>query len=127
VLALGASILAVGAAQTSGAGYGPSYGPSYSPPPSPSPKKKPKKSANKVTIKGSSGSYRFSPSSLHAKKGATVHWSWSSDAPHNVTFSKLHKHSSTTSKGSYKLSFSKSGSYSYRCTIHGFTGTIVVR
>ena len=56
-----------------------------------------------------------------------MHWSWSSDAPHNVTFSKPNKHSKTGRKGSYSLSFSKAGTYSYHCTIHGFTGKVVVK
>jgi len=131
-LLIAGGALVVGAAQTGAVTYSPpaSSPPTYSPPSSgtPSPKKgKKKKSSNKVTIKGSGGSYRFSPSSSHIKKGSTVHWSWSSDAPHNVTFSKPNKHSKTGRKGSYSLSFSKAGTYSYHCTIHGFTGKVVVK
>jgi plastocyanin len=81
-----------------------------------------------VTIAGSSiATYHFKPHKLTIHKGKTVHWSWSSNAPHNVTFRKLGKHSKTGRSESFKLRFKKPGTYSYLCTVHGFRGKIVVK
>ena len=80
-----------------------------------------------VHIAGStSATYHFKPKALTVNKGATVHWKWSSNAPHNVTFS-ARKHSATGSSGSYKRTFKKAGTYRYVCTVHGFRGKIVVK
>ncbi len=84
--------------------------------------------APSVGIKGSSlGTYAFKPKKLTVNKGATVNWSWKSNAPHNVTFRKLGKHSKTGAKGSYRLKFKHRGTFRYVCTVHGFTGKIVVK
>ncbi len=81
----------------------------------------------KVTITGdSTTNYAFSPGTVNVKKGGTVHWKWSSNAPHNVTFSKLGQASSDMENGSYKLKFKKAGTYKYECTIHDFKGKVVV-
>lgn len=81
-----------------------------------------------VGIKGSSAAdYSFKPKTLGVGKGSTVHWKWDSNAPHNVTFKQLGKHSATGSSGSFKLKFEEPGTYKYLCTIHGFKGTIVVK
>ncbi|MGH2976287.1 MAG: cupredoxin domain-containing protein [Solirubrobacterales bacterium] len=81
-----------------------------------------------VSIKGNylSG-YSFKPRKITVRKGATVDWSWNSDAAHNVTFRSLGKHSATKAKGSYHLKFRHKGTFRYRCTVHGFTGKIVVK
>jgi len=80
-----------------------------------------------VHIAGSTASsYHFKPKALTVNKGATVHWKWSSNAPHNVTFSAK-KHSATGSSGAYKRTFKKAGNYRYLCTVHGFRGKIVVK
>ena len=129
--ALVAGLIAVA---TSSAQYGP-YGPypnypTYNPPPSsgsPSSGNTSKKKKHSVTIKGSYGSYAFKPHKVTIKKGQSVTWSWNSDAPHNVTFGKK-KHSETAMKvKSYKLTFKKKGTFSYMCTVHGFTGKVVVK
>jgi plastocyanin len=44
-----------------------------------------------------------------------------------VTFRTLHKHSKTRISGTYRLRFTKRGTYRYLCTIHDFTGKIVVK
>jgi plastocyanin len=83
----------------------------------------------KVTIKGSFGAYKFSPKTATIKKGKTVSWSWDSDSEHNVKFGKKldGKHSKTATKVSgFKVTFTKAGTYNYRCTVHGFTGKVVV-
>lgn len=80
-----------------------------------------------VHIAGSSSAtYHFKPKALTVHKGATVHWKWSSNAPHNVTFSAK-KSSATGSSGSYKRTFKKAGTYRYICTVHGFRGKVVVK
>lgn len=84
------------------------------------------KKKHKVTIKGDNiSNYRFAPKKLTIKKGQTVHWSWNSNADHNVTFAK--KHSDTATKVTdFKIKFKKTGTFKYSCTVHGFTGKIVV-
>ena len=77
----------------------------------------------KVTITGTADAdYAFAPNKVHVKKGGKVKWNWSSNAPHNVTFSKLGQASDTSSSGSYSLKFKKAGTYKYECTIHDFKG-----
>ncbi|MBA2522222.1 MAG: cupredoxin domain-containing protein [Solirubrobacterales bacterium] len=80
-----------------------------------------------VGIKGTSpADYRFKPRVLEVGKGATVNWRWDSNAPHNVTFSKLGEHSVTKAAASFKLKFNKAGTYRYVCTVHDFSGKVVV-
>ena len=71
-------------------------------------------------------SYAFDPGKVHVDKCTTVHWSWDSNAPHNVTFKKLDEASDTGDSGSYKLKFKKAGTFKYVCTVHGFKGKVVV-
>jgi plastocyanin len=80
-----------------------------------------------VHIAGSTiSTYHFKPKTVTVHKGATVHWKWSSNALHNVTFSAK-KHSATGNSGSYKRTFKKAGTYRYVCTVHGFRGKVVVK
>jgi plastocyanin len=80
-----------------------------------------------VSIAGKTdATYHFKPKAITVHKGATVHWKWNSNAPHNVTFSAK-KHSKTGSSISYKRTFKKAGTYRYVCTIHGFHGKVVVK
>jgi plastocyanin len=86
------------------------------------------KPAAKVTVKGSNGSYKFKPKKVTIKKGQTVKWSWDSDADHNVTFDVGSKHSKTATKVSnYRRTFKKKGTFTYFCSVHGFTGKVVVQ
>ena len=81
-----------------------------------------------VTIAGSTDrSYHFMPKIVTIGKGQKVHWSWNSNAPHNVTFQKLGKHSKTGASESYSLKFNKPGTYHYLCTIHDFKGKVIVK
>ena len=82
-----------------------------------------------VTIKGSLGLYHFKPKTITITKGQSVHWSWSSDSEHNVTFTKLGgKHSKTAaSVSNFKVTFKKAGTFKYTCTVHGFAGKVVVQ
>ena len=100
----------------------------YPPDPTPAPPPTTTPSKTTVTIKGTTdASYRFSPRTLKVTHGKRVKWSWRSNAPHNVTFRKLHKHSKTVQRGTYRLRFAKRGTYRYLCTVHGFTGKVVVK
>ena len=82
-----------------------------------------------VTIKGNYiDGYRFKPQTITIKKGQTVHWSWNSDSEHNVTFTTPDKHSKTAAKVSdYHIKFKHKGTFEYTCTVHGFTGKVVVK
>jgi plastocyanin len=85
------------------------------------------KGGPKVSITGSSdSSYAFSPATVTVGEGGKVHWTWSSNAPHNVTFKKLGEASADGKSGSFKLKFNEAGTYKYVCTIHGFKGKVVV-
>jgi plastocyanin len=82
-----------------------------------------------VTIKGSLGLYHFKPGTVTIHKGKTVSWSWDSDADHNVKFGKklAGKHSKTKSKiTDFRITFKNVGTFKYKCTVHGFTGKVVV-
>ena len=82
-----------------------------------------------VTIKGSVGLYKFSPKNVTIKKGRKVSWSWNSDSEHNVKFGKKldGRHSKTATKVSdFTIRFKHTGTFKYRCTVHGFTGKVVV-
>jgi plastocyanin len=82
--------------------------------------------ANSATRSVSVKDNFFSPKSLTVSKGSKVKWSWKGRAPHNVTFRTVH--SSTKRSGSYSLKFNRTGTFSYRCTIHpGMTGKIKVK
>lgn len=79
--------------------------------------------ANTVTVNDDF----FRPSKLTVKRGSVVTWKWAGMNVHNVTFTQLHKHSRDQTSGTFRLRFSKKGTYHYLCTIHRFKGTIVVR
>jgi plastocyanin len=76
-----------------------------------------------VTLKDIS----FKKSTVGIAKGGTVTWVWKDgDTPHNVTFA--HKHSGTKKSGTYKMTFARTGTFKYHCTIHpGMDGKIVVK
>ena len=58
-------------------------------------------------------------------------WSWQDGAtPHNVTSAGRTKFRSSATKqsGKYSVTFAKTGTYHYECTIHpGMTGVVVVK
>jgi plastocyanin len=76
-----------------------------------------------VTIKG----YAFQPSHLSIRRGDTVTWLFQDGSiVHNVT-GRGFAHSRTQSHGSFSVRFTRSGSFSYLCTLHTWmTGRIVV-
>ena len=80
-----------------------------------------------VTIKD----FTFSPATLNVKVGTTVTFIQEDSIPHNATGTgsdDVIKSASTMTKGqTYKVTFTKAGTYPYMCSIHPFmTGTVVV-
>jgi plastocyanin len=76
----------------------------------------------------------ITPSTLRVKRGDSVTWIWgdkSLDTMHNVTSYGRSRFRSADTRltGTYRLRFTRPGTYLYRCTIHplAMTGKIVVR
>jgi plastocyanin len=71
---------------------------------------------------------RFHPGNLTIRRGDSVTWRWEDGGEeHNVTGHGFH--SRTMGHGSYTVRFTRTGTFSYRCTIHeseGMRGKIVV-
>ncbi len=71
---------------------------------------------------------RFHPGTLTIRRGDSVEWLWRDGGnEHNVTFHSTH--SRTMTHGSFTVRFTRTGTFSYRCTIHeaeGMRGKIVV-
>jgi plastocyanin len=76
------------------------------------------------------GHYKFTPKTIHVKKGQRVTWKWikGNDDLHNVTFKSFH--SKSLKSGSFSHTFLKKGTYTYICTFHvhshGMRGTVIV-
>ncbi len=84
--------------------------------------------AKAVGITGTStADYTFAPRKVKIRPGARVNWSWQSNSPHNVVFGQLGKESKTGAAGTYRLRFKRPGVFPYICSVHGFTGKVVVR
>lgn len=71
----------------------------------------------------------FSPKNVTISKGTRVTWRWTGDSDHNVKSTGTKKFKSSTLKdtGTHKVTFTKTGTYNYECTLHdGMTGRIKV-
>ena len=74
----------------------------------------------------------FKPATVRIKKGDRVRWTWK-DGPstsHNVRSrgTRRFKGSSTKETGTHTVTFRRSGTHRYVCTIHpGMDGRVVVR
>ncbi len=93
-------------------------------------------------VKGSGGTYQFSPAEVSVQPGDTVRWVQDSDAPHNVQFDSSPKGAKlgaaqsgpylTAAGQTYQLVIDSrfpAGKYAYECTPHGamgMKGTLVV-
>jgi plastocyanin len=79
-----------------------------------------------VTIKN----FAFGPASITLKVGSTVTWTNGDKDQHTVTSQNSAgplRSAIINSGETYKYTFTKTGRYAYRCTIHPFmTGTVVV-
>ena len=70
--------------------------------------------------------YAFSPSSISVRVGDRVTWTNTGMAPHNVTFGSFGSPYSMSHGARYTHTFTKAGTFVYTCTIHGFSGKVVV-
>lgn len=72
-------------------------------------------------------SLKFTPSKVTVAKGATVNFVWKEKVAHNIVVDSTHK-SPTQNKGVWTTSFTKTGTYKYKCTLHpGMNGQITVK
>lgn len=74
--------------------------------------------------------FTFTPKVLTISRGTTVRWLWKDGLAHNVTSrgTRRFRSSTTKSRGSYSVRFTKAGTYRYVCTIHAsMKAKIVVR
>jgi len=73
--------------------------------------------------------YTFTPTNVSIPVGATITWKFEDSVQHNVTASDQSFKSADLSSGqTFAMTFTKSGTFPYTCTIHPYmTGTITVR
>jgi plastocyanin len=75
----------------------------------------------------------FAPASSPVTTGATITWTWRGGNQHNVTFEDGQGSSPTQTSGTHSRTFSGSGTFRYRCTIHssnfttGMVGSVTVQ
>ncbi len=75
----------------------------------------------------------FAPASSPITAGATVTWTWRGANGHNVTFEDGQSSSATQTSGTHNRTFSGTGTFRYRCTIHstdfntGMVGSVSVQ
>lgn len=76
----------------------------------------------------------YTPRKLTVSRGTTVRWSWEDQIiAHTVTSTGSKRFQSSPQKmtGSYKVRFTRAGTYRYHCMVHpnvaAMKGTIVVR
>jgi plastocyanin len=62
----------------------------------------------------------FAPSTVTVKVGDTVEWVWAGGVQHNVNGGDAFK-SKLQSKGDFRHTFDKAGSYAYHCDVHPTT------
>ena len=73
----------------------------------------------------------FSPASVTIAAGGSITWNWQGGQFHDVTSSSFASDPEGVKKaGSYKVTFSTPGSFSYICSVHeatGMRGVVIVR
>jgi plastocyanin len=77
---------------------------------------------------GSGGNYYFSPTPDTVAAGTTVTFQFGS-VTHNVTFTPVANVPAdipASMNTSVQRTFSAAGTYNYTCTIHGFSGVMIV-
>jgi plastocyanin len=76
------------------------------------------------------GGYKFTPKTIHIKKGQTITWKWTAtnDDLHTVTFKGFH--SKAQVHGHFSHTFRTKGTFTYICKFHvkthGMRGTVIV-
>jgi plastocyanin len=78
--------------------------------------------------------YAFNPQSITVNVGTTITWKNLDSVDHTVTTLALDPIGQDSFDSGYILpgdnfqhTFENAGTYNYRCTIHGFTGTVIVQ
>lgn len=75
----------------------------------------------------------FAPASSPIAPGSAVTWTWGGAEGHNVTFEDGQGSSGTQTTGTHNRTFSGTGTFRYRCTIHstdfttGMMGSVSVQ
>ena len=71
----------------------------------------------------------YNPEDVSVASGATVRWIWTDGAPHSVTFTNQQIASSIVKVGGdFQTAMpAAAGTYGYRCTVHSFTGSVMVQ
>jgi plastocyanin len=75
-----------------------------------------------VAIRDSS----FGPSSITIRKGDSITWTNRGSTNHNVTFDSFASDEQMEPGLKYSHTFRSAGTFRYTCTLHGFTGKVVV-
>ncbi len=68
----------------------------------------------------------FSPRTITIPVGDTVTWTNLSGLPHNVMFSSFGSPMYMDRGDQWPHTFSRPGTFSYTCTLHGFSGKVIV-
>jgi plastocyanin len=87
-------------------------GAEITPPPPPPPP--PTSTSNSIAVADNS----YSPNATVLAVGATVTWTWTGAAPHDVLFDDGVK-SLVQRTGTYTRNFTAAGTYNYHCSVHG--------
>ncbi len=77
----------------------------------------------------------FTPKNKRISRRSSIRWKWRGRNVHNVTFTRVPRGASkrgagNRTRGTFRRSFRKRGTYRYVCTIHraeGMRGTVKVR
>ncbi len=81
-----------------------------------------------ATTKVSVGNDFFQPQAIQVTVGSTVTWTWDSNAVvHNVTFPDGSGSGDLGASATFSKTFNSAGTFTYTCTIHGMSGSIVVQ
>jgi plastocyanin len=76
-----------------------------------------------VAIRDSS----FGPKTITIRAGDRITWTNTGSNNHNVTFDAFASEEQMAPGAKYVHTFRSAGTFSYTCTLHGFTGTVVVK
>jgi plastocyanin len=84
-----------------------------------------------ASVTASGGGQTFNPDTSKIAAGGAVEWSFPGPTAHNVTFTSppaAVANIATRSSGAESRTFTVTGTYPYRCTIHaGMNGVVIVR
>ena len=72
------------------------------------------------------GDASFSPATITIRAGDTITWTNRSDLPHNVIFASFGSKMYMEAGERYSHTFRSAGTFKYQCTLHSFTGKVIV-